>query len=183
MDIWQAGCLLYHLVTGKELFRFPEQMSREDSSFLHLGQMVSMIGLPPADFSGLSLVYFKSDGTLTDSVDHTLWESFWNDRHAELPNWPEKEIILDLLFLMLKWKPEERPTAGKLLEHAFFQEDEEAAEDDDITQAEGSVGEGGAKQLDEDATEGESTQDGGSVNPDSVRQLADQEPARATETD
>nr|OQO20388.1 hypothetical protein B0A51_13272 [Rachicladosporium sp. CCFEE 5018] len=121
IDIWNVGVLSWDLFEGRHLFT-GSGPTGEQSNRCHLAEIQAVLGQPPVDFirrSEASWEYYNAVGTwkaLIPIPDRTLESS---------ETWLEEENrarFLSFIRRMLCWLPEERATAGQLLEDPWLKE-------------------------------------------------------------
>lgn len=111
IDVWATGCILVELITGHPLFQGDTE-------------------------GGQILKIFEINGSPTDREYNILKNRvpFNPELFKEFPNYEKNvkyfkkilcdsrdiELLLDLVFKMLAYIPEERITAQKALEHPYF---------------------------------------------------------------
>jgi len=107
IDIWSAGCIFAEMITGRPLFP-----GKDTSDQLH--RIFKLMGTPTE----------QSWPAITELPDYKMVKEF--------PFYPTQtlpvivpgldQIGYDLLGSMLKYRPEQRVTADKALQHTFFQD-------------------------------------------------------------
>jgi hypothetical protein len=135
-DVWSAGCIIYELFTGKELFPVTDDYENMRTSFKHHLQMIArQIGMPKpdylkpwekmSDFYQISplpphQVRIKKPKKLKEMAD---WKAAISDA-AKQRGMPESEILLliDILKKMISYG-DERPSAAELLKHPYLADD------------------------------------------------------------
>ncbi|KAI9731117.1 MAG: hypothetical protein M1818_007975 [Claussenomyces sp. TS43310] len=115
IDIWSLGLMCWTLLEGDHLFkdRLP---SRSDSTPAHIARMVALLGPPPKDMlnrGSWSYNFFDESGNLKADVENatTSLEDEFGGLIGE-----EKTSCLKFLRRTLQWRPEDRATAGELLD-------------------------------------------------------------------
>ncbi|KKZ63881.1 hypothetical protein EMCG_01834 [[Emmonsia] crescens] len=114
VDIWNIAVLLWDLVSPGHLFR---ARITEDGiqEAIRIAEMIAIMGPPPKEYlerSEACEVFWDENGkwkNLTPIPDITL-ESLAVDIQGE-----DKKGFLNFLRKILRWVPEERPTAGELV--------------------------------------------------------------------
>lgn len=104
IDLWSAGCVFFELLTGRVLFQNETEIGL-------LFEMFRVLGTPQeTDWEGLStLPHFKKN--FPRMVGTGLG--------AECPGLEDK-LALDLLGLLLRLSPGQRPSAARCLQHPYF---------------------------------------------------------------
>ncbi|KAI1839814.1 hypothetical protein JX266_013972 [Neoarthrinium moseri] len=118
IDIWSFGVMIWSLFEGGNLFYAVKDGHLDDE--LHFAEMVSLMGPPPKQFlqrSDRCRQYWDSEGKWVASTpipDQTL-----ESRETRLEG-NDKELLLILARKILRWLPEERPSAEDLYEDEFL---------------------------------------------------------------
>ncbi|MCJ1255267.1 hypothetical protein MMC24_003083 [Lignoscripta atroalba] len=118
IDIWSVGVMIWDLFEGSRLFYAVKDGHLDDER--HLAEMVSLMGPPPKEFlrrSDKCRQYWDSAGNwiaATPIPDQTL-----EMREKRLVG-KDKELLLALARKILRWLPEERPSAEDLFEDEFL---------------------------------------------------------------
>jgi len=118
INIWSVGVMIWDLFEGGRLFRVVKDGHLNDE--LHLAEMVSLMGPPPRKFlerSDKCRQYWDSEGNwigLTPIPDQIL-----ETRERRLEG-KDKALLLALARKILRWLPEERPSAEDLFEDEFL---------------------------------------------------------------
>ncbi|KAG9041090.1 hypothetical protein FS842_002725 [Serendipita sp. 407] len=122
VDIWSVGVMIWDLLGNGNLFRTTGGPENKQDNLYHLANMVALLGPPPKDF-------------LERTNGDRLWGWFDEKKNwkgaAEIPEGTletaekrlggeEKVLFLDFARKILNWKPEERSTAGELLEDPWL---------------------------------------------------------------
>ncbi|KAJ9253104.1 hypothetical protein DTO207G8_4405 [Paecilomyces variotii] len=118
VDIWAVGMTAWDLFEGSQMFfaRRNGLLSNEE----HLAEMVSLLGPPPADFlqrSERSWRYFDDRGTWKGTIPIPN-ETLQSREHKLYPN--DQHHFISFLRKILRWKPEERPSAAELVTDDFL---------------------------------------------------------------
>ncbi|QSS51926.1 protein kinase [Histoplasma capsulatum var. duboisii H88] len=114
VDIWNVVVLLWDLVCKRHLFDGRDSEGAVDES-LRLAEMIAIMGPPPTEFlnrSDACRIFWDENGAWRNFApipDVTL-ESLAVDIEGD-----DKEGFLNFLRKILRWLPEERPTAGELV--------------------------------------------------------------------
>ncbi|PFH51083.1 hypothetical protein AMATHDRAFT_75166 [Amanita thiersii Skay4041] len=111
-DIWSFGLMLYELLEYRIFFRASEPVEDEYDDQLHLVYITALLGPPPREplekGRRTSLCY-DSKGILEPPI--------------KIPtgfNLEKRDMFIRFLSRMLKWKPEDRPTAKELLDNPWL---------------------------------------------------------------
>lgn len=118
IDIWSFGVMIWDLFEGSSLFCAMKDGNLNDEQ--HLAEMVSLMGPPPKSLlerSEMSRRYWNAEGVwiaATPIPCQTL-----EAREKRLDG-REREKLLALARKILRWLPEERPTAEELYEDEFL---------------------------------------------------------------
>ena len=121
-DIWSLACMLFELLTGDFLFD-PRSNETFDKDEDHLAQMIETLGLMPKSWA-LSGQYAKKllnkDGELKNIRQLKIWliKDVLIEKYRFKPS--EAELLNSFLLPMLEFKPENRITADKCLNHPWL---------------------------------------------------------------
>ncbi|RMY25836.1 hypothetical protein D0866_11004 [Hortaea werneckii] len=118
IDIWSVGVMVWNLLEDGNLFRPFKDGHLDDE--LHFAQMVSLIGPPPKQFlerSGRCHKYWDSEGNWIAATP--IPEQTLETREMRLTG-KDRDLLLALVRKILKWLPEERPSAEDLYEDEFI---------------------------------------------------------------
>lgn len=119
-DLWSAACMFFELLTGDFLFdpRKSEDWCRDED---HLALMTELIGHCSAKEFLLSGKYSKDFYTNGGKLKHIKSLKFWNLQSVlhEKYKWSkdEAEEVCSFLQPMLEWRPKDRCSASKALQH------------------------------------------------------------------
>ncbi|KAI5276006.1 protein kinase [Aureobasidium subglaciale] len=118
IDIWSVAVMIWDLFEGGRLFRAVKDGHLHDEQ--HLAEMVSLLGPPPKRFLQMSdkcSQYWDHEGNWIGTVpipNQTL--ETCEDRFLG----EDKELLLQLVRKVLRWVPEERPSAEGLFDDEFL---------------------------------------------------------------
>ncbi|KAI6830817.1 protein kinase [Hortaea werneckii] len=118
IDIWSVGVMIWNLLEDGNLFQPFKDGHLDDE--VHFAQMVSLMGPPPKQFlerSDRCRKYWDAEGNwiaATSIPDQTL-----ETREMRLTG-DDRDLLLALVRKILRWLPEERPSAGGLYEDEFI---------------------------------------------------------------
>ncbi|KAF1825216.1 protein kinase [Dissoconium aciculare CBS 342.82] len=110
VDIWSIGVMIWDLFEG----------GRNLSDVQHLAEMVSLMGPPPAAFlkrSEKCSQFWDSEGNWI--CDTEIPQQSFETREKRLAG-EDKVLLLALVRKILRWMPEERPSAEDLFEDPFL---------------------------------------------------------------
>ncbi|KAF7193467.1 Serine/threonine-protein kinase SRPK [Pseudocercospora fuligena] len=139
-DIWNLGCLTWHLLEGEDLFGRIWEHDRKYDGRRHIGSMIALLGPPPSDLLEREK-YYREDFYPRKSPGFEPW-TYWGGPYFDKEGhfkWPElipekldlttmmaslegedKQMFLDMLRSMLQWDPNERASAKELLDHPWL---------------------------------------------------------------
>ncbi|KAL2443830.1 hypothetical protein ABEF95_013480 [Exophiala dermatitidis] len=123
IDIWAVGLMMWDLLEGHRLFRAVKDGYLDDE--LHLAEMVALMGPPPEDVLEQARAQERSSAS-----------RYWDDQGNWIASTPipnqsletlesrlegnDKELFFALIRKILRWRPEDRPSALDLLEDEFL---------------------------------------------------------------
>ncbi|KAK1953675.1 protein kinase [Colletotrichum sublineola] len=118
IDIWSVGVMVWDLFEGGRLFRAVKDARLDDEQ--HLAEMTALLGPPPKRFLELSEKcgqYWDSEGNwiAATRIPNQSFES----REIRLKG-EEKELLVAFVRKVLRWLPEDRPTAEDLFNDKFL---------------------------------------------------------------
>jgi len=123
-DIWNLGCLVFELLTGRWLF-VPRQLGPWTPEAYHLAHMPGITG---DEFPALFLQktkyfekYFRDDGTLRLQVEEpaSLEDALRNYNVLDDADMP---LCVSFLRSMLRLKPSDRASAAQLVQHKWLRD-------------------------------------------------------------
>ncbi|KAF8179875.1 CMGC protein kinase [Pholiota molesta] len=127
IDIWNVGVLIdfklsdLGLVRGKYMFYGQDPKEKRYTTRAHLAEMIAMMGPPPPDFLKLgkrTAEFFTEDGQWRGEIPipsaTSLEESEENFKGSD------QRAFLEFMRKMLQWRPEDRQTAGQLLQDPWL---------------------------------------------------------------
>ena len=125
-DIWSVGCLLYELLTGEVLFA-PIKTRGLSKDRDHLYKIQMALGKIPNDMINrcpIKKVFFKNNGLLKgiykieyDPLDEKIRKRIRRKKKIDDNN---INNIIDIMYKMLTYDINKRPSAKKLLKHKWF---------------------------------------------------------------
>ena len=129
-DMWSAGCTLYELLTGSILFD-PDKKNRFNRNRYHIYEIQSKLGRIPnylLNDAEKRSVYFKKNGLMKGSLPNTSVSASANytplssvlRNKLKQTSANELYLIIDLLYKMLEYDPDKRPTPGECLSHPWL---------------------------------------------------------------
>ncbi|KAK2051206.1 protein kinase [Colletotrichum caudatum] len=118
IDIWSVGVMVWDLFEGGRLFRAVKDARLDDEQ--HLAEMTALLGPPPKRFLELSekcRQYWDSEGNWIAATP--VPKQSFESREIRLEG-KEKEILVAFVRKVLRWLPEDRPTAEELFKDEFL---------------------------------------------------------------
>ncbi|KAJ4424526.1 hypothetical protein N0V82_000850 [Gnomoniopsis sp. IMI 355080] len=118
IDIWSVGVMVWDLFEGGRLFRAVKDGHLNDEQ--HLAEMVSLMGQPSRAFlerSVNSRKFWDSEGNWIAATP--IPEQSLEEREKRLEG-KDKALLLAFVRKILRWDPEERPSAEELFEDEFL---------------------------------------------------------------
>ncbi|KAJ4386535.1 hypothetical protein N0V93_009432 [Gnomoniopsis smithogilvyi] len=118
IDIWSVGVMVWDLFEGGRLFRAVRDGHLNDEQ--HLAEMVSLMGQPSKAFlerSVNSRKFWDSEGKWIAATP--IPEQSLEEREKRLEG-KDKVLLLAFVRKILRWDPEERPSAEELFEDEFL---------------------------------------------------------------
>ncbi|EER39562.1 protein kinase [Histoplasma capsulatum var. duboisii H88] len=112
VDIWSIGLMTWDIFEGGRLFIARKDGILDDEQ--HLAEIVSLLGPPPLEFikgNSKCLEYWDEEGNWKGSIP--IPDQSFETREWRL-NEEDRALFLKYLRRILRWKPEERPTAEEL---------------------------------------------------------------------
>ncbi|RMZ81013.1 hypothetical protein DV738_g2425, partial [Chaetothyriales sp. CBS 135597] len=116
VDIWSIAMLTWHLIEDSPMF-IPLDEQQDPSTLVHLTQMVRVLGPPPLELlhrGDNSSEYFDRDGRLLVDIDVSAPPSL--DDSGQTLEEPNRRLYHDFIRRIVRWLPEERPSARELLD-------------------------------------------------------------------
>ncbi|SPQ25165.1 6e3f3706-14b7-4df7-a929-197a7e1160d0 [Thermothielavioides terrestris] len=128
IDIWNVGCMIWHIFEGGHLFSGRDPEHGEYRSRAHLGEMVALLGPPPpsllargrrsGEFFDLSTGEFRAGIPLPAA--RSLEDRETTLLAAGSGQQQDRAAFLRLMRKMLQWEPEKRSSARELLEDEWI---------------------------------------------------------------
>ncbi|KAK1990263.1 kinase-like protein [Colletotrichum falcatum] len=118
IDIWSVGVMVWDLFEGGRLFRAVKDARLDDEQ--HLAEMTALLGPPPKTFLELSEKcrrYWDSEGNWIAAT--SIPDQSFESREIRLKG-EEKELLVAFVRKVLRWLPEDRPTAEDLFKDEFL---------------------------------------------------------------
>ncbi|GKZ38096.1 hypothetical protein AbraIFM66950_010043 [Aspergillus brasiliensis] len=126
VDVWGVAGVIWTLFEGEHLFgdSIFDPVTGHHDPFRHLARMVAVTGSsPPTEFvrrSETTAQCFDEEGNWIAHAEAPIPDNISLESLEKRLTGTEKELFLGFMRAMLKWMPEERSTAGELLEHEFL---------------------------------------------------------------
>lgn len=126
-DIWSFGCLLFTLLTEKNLFHVPKDIKTEDKSRYVLQKIVAQLGKPSFEYlinSPKTPTIFDTNFEFREKFELPPIKKKWEEvvrENGQKENWPAEEIELWIGMLGSCLRYENRATATELLKSPIFQ--------------------------------------------------------------
>lgn len=125
-DSWSIGCTLYELLTGEMLFD-PHKTDHVSRDRYHLHDMYSILGPIPKEILPKSkkYKYFYLTNGLLKGINKIRYVGLSNLISNKLQNREDIDntqmnIIIDILYKLLKYDPNERLSFSDCMKHPFF---------------------------------------------------------------
>ncbi|KAI7158102.1 protein kinase [Hortaea werneckii] len=118
IDIWSVGVMIWNLLEDGNLFQPFKDGQLDDE--VHFAQMTSLMGPPPKQFLERSdrwLKYWDAEGNWIAATP--IPEQTLETREMRLTG-KDRDLLLALVRKILRWLPEERPSAEDLYEDEFI---------------------------------------------------------------
>ena len=115
-DIWNLGVFMWDLVEDKRLFD-PRDDQEHDMEIYHAAEMIAYLGHPSLEFvrrGNITRLPIDVKGKWKDPFGIKVPQTCLEDA-AKVFEGAEKSDFLEFLRMMLKWVPEERASARRLL--------------------------------------------------------------------
>lgn len=122
-DIWSIGCVLYEILTNEILF-LPEKNKRTSSNIDHIRLMIEYLGMLPENMinSANKQYIFNNDKVLNTKIKlkyTPLYEKIFNLMKIKPNEHNDFILMCDLLYSMLTYDPDKRPSASQCLNHKW----------------------------------------------------------------
>ncbi|KAI4628192.1 hypothetical protein J4E80_002330 [Alternaria sp. BMP 0032] len=122
VDIWSLATLVWDLFEDEHLFDARDTEGNPSGTH-HVSEMVAYLGMPPLEYTqsnDITKKVFDKQGHWTGgSRSVTIPKISLEERVSGLEG-EEKELFLDFIRSMLRWRPEERKSATELLKHPWM---------------------------------------------------------------
>lgn len=126
-DIWSVGCIIFELLTGQTLFD-PDKKRRVGRDHYHLHEIVNLLGEVPEELinqSEFKLLFFKQNGLLKgfNNIKYKPLYKVLNESLSHREDFGSEQLFLtiDLMYKLLQYFPDKRPSAKQVLDHKWFQ--------------------------------------------------------------
>ncbi|KAF7523764.1 hypothetical protein G7054_g11650 [Neopestalotiopsis clavispora] len=118
IDMWSLGVMIWDLFEEGSLFRATKNRRLNDEK--HLAEMVSLMGNPPKEFlqrSEKCSQYWDTEGNWIAATP--IPQQSLKTREVRLQG-EQQDLLLSFVQKLLRWLPEERPSAGDMSLHEFL---------------------------------------------------------------
>ncbi|KAF6819624.1 serine/threonine-protein kinase SRPK3 [Colletotrichum plurivorum] len=119
IDIWNVGCMIWHLFQGVSLFSDPGYEAYRSKA--HLAEIIALLGPPPRlliQLGGRSHEFFTDAGDFRGDISH-LDQSPLEDRVSGLEG-EDREKFVAMMRKMLEWDPSKRASARELAQDEWI---------------------------------------------------------------
>ena len=119
-DIWSVGCMIFELLTAKVLFD-PEKERRISTNRCHVYSMISTLGKIPDELINKSkkrVDYFTKNG-LPKGISEIPYDPL-HTRLSPVLSGEDLNSTVNLLHLLLKYDPKQRPDIKTILNNTWF---------------------------------------------------------------
>ncbi|TDL19982.1 CMGC/SRPK protein kinase [Rickenella mellea] len=116
VDIWNAGCMIWDVFEGGNLFNGKDPEHAKYRSRAHLAEMVALLGPPPPSLlakGNLTSKFFSDAGDFCAGIPLPERTSL-EDRETTLEG-EDRACFLRLVRKMLQWEPDKRSSARELV--------------------------------------------------------------------
>ncbi|KAF1836434.1 non-specific serine/threonine protein kinase [Decorospora gaudefroyi] len=122
VDIWSVATLVWDLFESRHLFDARDNEGKSSATH-HIAEMVAYLGMPPLQYTQSNKItkkLFDEQGHWTGgSKSVTIPKTSLEERLSVLEG-EEKELFLDFMRSMLRWRPEDRKSATELLQQPWM---------------------------------------------------------------
>ncbi|KAI1426304.1 serine threonine protein kinase, CMGC group [Xylaria sp. FL1777] len=128
IDIWNAGCVVWHLFEGGHLFTGQDPEFHTYRSRAHLAEMIALLGQPPQqllDRGNRSSEFFSDKGEFCGGI--SLPTSISLEEIETNLEGQDKENFLRMMRMMLQWEPSLRSSAKDLVDAEWMRDQVSAA--------------------------------------------------------
>lgn len=117
-DLWSFACMVFELITADFLFD-PRKGANYSKTDDHIAQMIELLGPMPKNYA-MSAKNFENFFRKDPITGKYVYKNISGLRHFPLNKlliekykikYEEAEQLTDFLLPMLRWRPEERPSA------------------------------------------------------------------------
>ncbi|KAI1921089.1 hypothetical protein LOZ12_001108 [Ophidiomyces ophidiicola] len=119
IDIWNAGCMLWDIFKGRNLFSNPEHKTYDSQT--HLASIIGLLGPPPLGLlkrGTVSAEFFTAEGKFKGGIELPPASSL--DQIEARYQGQDQDLFLKFVRKMIQWAPDNRSTANELLHDAWL---------------------------------------------------------------
>ncbi|RMZ70994.1 CMGC SRPK kinase [Pyrenophora seminiperda CCB06] len=122
VDIWSVAMLVWDLFENQYLFDARDNEGKSSATH-HVSEMVAYLGMPPLQYTqsnDITKKVFDKQGQWTGGSKSVTIPKISLEERITVLEGKEKELFLDFIRSMLRWRPEDRMSATELLKHPWM---------------------------------------------------------------
>ncbi|KAH7390748.1 non-specific serine/threonine protein kinase [Phaeosphaeria sp. MPI-PUGE-AT-0046c] len=122
VDIWSVTTLVWDLLENQHLFDARDDEGKSSGTH-HVSEMIAYLGMPPLQYTqsnDITRKVFDEQGHWTGGSKSVTIPSISLEDRISVLEGEEKELFLDFMRSMLRWRPEDRKSATELLTHPWM---------------------------------------------------------------